>query len=351
MRYCFLALALFAASFEGFGQTAPATPQALPKDPRAILAAAEPYYNFSDPSLKPWHLKATYQLYDEKGKPTEQGTYEYWWASPKVYRDSWTRPGASRSNWHTEDGKDAYRSSGSPLRFDEYRLHSTFFSPLPHSLAEAPNPAGSKLIQVSFALEGKNYSCLIQVPQQFDERQKLTLGLAPTFCFDPNVPMLRFEAGPTAMLVTYEGIAKIQGRFLPTHILIQRGTHLLLSATVNQVDDLNPTDSALMPPPDAKVLDAAKISVASKIAEGHLIKKVMADYPPLALSQRISGNVLLRAIIGADGKVHDVQVLHSSWSVFDDSAVAAVSRWRYKPFEVNGRPISVYTTISVFYQP
>ncbi|HUX46323.1 MAG TPA: hypothetical protein VMV57_16375, partial [Terracidiphilus sp.] len=77
----------------------------LPKNPRALLAAAAPFYDFSSPDLKPWHLKATYQLYDEQGKPTEQGTYEYWWASPLVYRSTWKRAGASESDWMTPKGR------------------------------------------------------------------------------------------------------------------------------------------------------------------------------------------------------------------------------------------------------
>jgi hypothetical protein len=62
----------------GFTQNASSPQPGLPKDPRAVFAAAAPFYNFSDPALKPWHLKATYQLYDEKGKPAEEGTFEYW---------------------------------------------------------------------------------------------------------------------------------------------------------------------------------------------------------------------------------------------------------------------------------
>lgn len=59
----FFALALFfTVGLVGFGQTPAGAPtQELPKDPRAILAAAAPYYDFSDPALKPFHLKASYQ--------------------------------------------------------------------------------------------------------------------------------------------------------------------------------------------------------------------------------------------------------------------------------------------------
>jgi hypothetical protein len=82
----------------GFGQAASSDGPGLPNDPREVFAMAAPHYDFADPALKPFHIKAAYQLYDEKGKPSEQGTFEYWWASPPAYRATWTRPGARPSS-------------------------------------------------------------------------------------------------------------------------------------------------------------------------------------------------------------------------------------------------------------
>src|ERR1035438_3366503 len=129
---CLLAL-FFATMLPGFAQTAGNAGAALPKDPRAILTVADPSYDFNSPELRPWHLKATYQLYDEKGKPAEQGTYEYWWASPKVYRRTWTRLGASQTVWYTADGNHAHQEAGERLGFFEEKLHRLLLSPLPDS--------------------------------------------------------------------------------------------------------------------------------------------------------------------------------------------------------------------------
>ena len=46
----------------------------LPKDAADIFAAAAPLYDFNSPSLKPWHMKVSYQLYDDKGESSETGT-------------------------------------------------------------------------------------------------------------------------------------------------------------------------------------------------------------------------------------------------------------------------------------
>src|SRR6185437_13833117 len=80
----------------------------LPKDPAATFVAATPFYDYSDPSIKPWHTRVIYQRYDEDGKPTQKGSLDYWWASPSVYRTTWTRSGSAYTVWHTADGAVSY---------------------------------------------------------------------------------------------------------------------------------------------------------------------------------------------------------------------------------------------------
>jgi hypothetical protein len=41
-----------------------------------MLEAALPQYDFNGTSMKPWHMKGSYQLYDEFGNPAQQGSYE-----------------------------------------------------------------------------------------------------------------------------------------------------------------------------------------------------------------------------------------------------------------------------------
>jgi hypothetical protein len=128
MRIQLSAVVGVVAALSAFGQ---ATPPELPKNPTEILAAAAQYYDFNSSDLKPWHIKATYQLYDENGDPTERGTYERWWVSPDVSRSTWIRSGASYSEWRSADGKHAYLASGPTPSFFENRLESSLISPLP----------------------------------------------------------------------------------------------------------------------------------------------------------------------------------------------------------------------------
>jgi len=77
--------------------------------------------------------------------------------------------------------------------------------------------------------------------------------------------------------------------------------------------------------------------------------RVRPDYPELARVARIEGNVVLQAVIRADGTVADLVVLRSTRpnSGFEQAAIEAVRQWRYKPALSGGRPVDVYFTVYV----
>ncbi|HYK38037.1 hypothetical protein [Alloacidobacterium sp.] len=58
---------------------------ALPKDPAMLLAMARSQNGLDAPGLQPWHLKASYQTFDDNGQPKDTGVFEEWWAGPKQY--------------------------------------------------------------------------------------------------------------------------------------------------------------------------------------------------------------------------------------------------------------------------
>ena len=87
------------------------------------------------------------------------------------------------------------------------------------------------------------------------------------------------------------------------------------------------------------------VSLPELIAES----KVKPLYPELARVARLEGNVILQAVIHADGSVGDIRVLRCNRSNlgFEQAAVEAVRQWRYRPALQNGRPVDVYFTVFV----
>ncbi|MGD8376636.1 MAG: TonB family protein [Acidobacteriota bacterium] len=77
-----------------------------------------------------------------------------------------------------------------------------------------------------------------------------------------------------------------------------------------------------------------------------LEKKTEPAYPPLAVRTSEPGVVVLSGTVGADGKVDkkSLEVIHAAPRNmgFEQAAVAAVKRWRYRPGTRDGVPVSVH---------
>ena len=100
-----------------------------------------------------------------------------------------------------------------------------------------------------------------------------------------------------------------------------------------------PTTTKLTPP-------AQKLRVSSGVAAGMLVQQVKPHYPPLVVQARIQGTVVLQAVIGKDGKVHEL-LLVSGHPLLAPAAMEAVKQWRYRPYLLNGEPVDVDTQINV----
>jgi len=70
-------------------------------------------------------------------------------------------------------------------------------------------------------------------------------------------------------------------------------------------------------------------------------------YPQAAFQARLSGWVVLEAIIGVDGNIRDVRVVRSSSPLFEAAAAEGVRRWQYRPARIGARAVSVYLNVNV----
>jgi TonB family protein len=67
-----------------------------------------------------------------------------------------------------------------------------------------------------------------------------------------------------------------------------------------------------------------------------LIKRVTPIYPTLRQSARMTGQVVLDAVIHPDGTIGDITVLRATNDAFAQSAIAAVRQWRYTAIGFEG---------------
>jgi TonB family protein len=86
--------------------------------------------------------------------------------------------------------------------------------------------------------------------------------------------------------------------------------------------------------------------VSQGVTGGQLLHRVAPVYPAQARLLRLEGTVTLAAMIMEDGTVRDVKVVEGS-PVLAQSAVDAVKHWRYKPYELDGKPVKNETRITI----
>ena len=83
-----------------------------------------------------------------------------------------------------------------------------------------------------------------------------------------------------------------------------------------------------------------------KVVPPRLIHAVAPIYPKEARSLGIEDSVRFDAVIGKDGKLHDIKLV-SGDPMLVKSAMKAASQWRYPPALLNGKPVEMQTEVVV----
>ena len=94
--------------------------------------------------------------------------------------------------------------------------------------------------------------------------------------------------------------------------------------------------------------EASRVPIEVGVAQGRLIHQVSPVYPRKARSKGIQGTVVLLAVIGKDGAVHELEPISGPPELVP-AAVSAVQQWRYKPFLLKGEAVNVQTQITVHF--
>ena len=100
------------------------------------------------------------------------------------------------------------------------------------------------------------------------------------------------------------------------------------------------------PPPPPPIERSGPIRITRGVTPPRRIVYVQPVYPAIALTNRVTGRVVIEAIIGPTGDVESTRVVQSV-RLLDEAALAAVRRWKYTPTLLSGVPVSVILTVSV----
>jgi periplasmic protein TonB len=121
------------------------------------------------------------------------------------------------------------------------------------------------------------------------------------------------------------------------------------SSLKSQLGSMTPEASGTKPI-EAAMSSIEPVVLPEAMARGLLAEMVTPQYPAGAKASGQSGSVVLQVLIARDGTVQDAKFLQGSL-MFANAAIDAVKQWHFKPYLLNGRPVSVQSTITLSFKP
>ena len=98
--------------------------------------------------------------------------------------------------------------------------------------------------------------------------------------------------------------------------------------------------------PRAPEVPEGAVRVGGDVGVPRKVRHVSPVYPPEAQAARVTGVVILEAVVGGDGRVSSAHVLRSI-PLLDQAALDAVYQWEFTPTLLNGVPVPVVMTVTV----
>lgn len=79
-------------------------------------------------------------------------------------------------------------------------------------------------------------------------------------------------------------------------------------------------------------------------------KSFEPEYPEYAKQNNMEGTVMVRVTLSDRGKIEDARVVESSNNMFDEPALTAVRRFRFKPAYNRGEPVRSTVMVPVHFR-
>ena len=129
-------------------------------------------------------------------------------------------------------------------------------------------------------------------------------------------------------------------QYVPTNTKVPSSLQSQMAVMVPDASGNKPADAAL---PSIEPVDAPELTE----------RALMIDQPPMgypATAKGQQGTVILEVLIGRDGAVQDAKFMQGSLA-FARTAIDGVRQWKFRPYLMNGRPVSVRTLLTVKFKP
>ncbi|MGB2623755.1 MAG: TonB family protein [Candidatus Acidiferrum sp.] len=88
------------------------------------------------------------------------------------------------------------------------------------------------------------------------------------------------------------------------------------------------------------------LPIGGDVKPAKLLRQVAPIYPALASNQHVTGNVVIDALIDANGRVTSMKVL-SGPILLQQAAKDALRQWKYQPATLDGKPVAMHVTVTL----
>jgi TonB family protein len=119
------------------------------------------------------------------------------------------------------------------------------------------------------------------------------------------------------------------------------------SSLKSQIASMTP-DASGNKAPEAAMDSIEPVAVPEAAERALLTDQPAIGYPDNAKGQQ--GIVILQVLVGRDGTVQDAKFQQGSLA-FARAAIDGVKLWKFKPYIMNGRPVSVQTILTMSFKP
>lgn len=336
---CFAQAPAAAPSPTAGGQPS-SSPERLNVLAHRLMAAAVKSNGLSGDGLKPWHMKVAFQMLpDGNAKKPVAGTLEEWYLDRYHWRRTYvsSEPTWTGSEWRA--GKaHRYVTKRRFADFEEYWLTSRVARPVINPLYQVNDiRPDDELVVERVETNGLKLNCasLAHPTEQYGLKPE---WLVPTMCFDSDlhVRVMRSEK----IVGQFFDPQPFQGRVVARDIQLLDDGRLYCEMKVTLLETVETVDDALLKP------DADTAERPFMLEQGD--PQPMATYQTGASIPLVSGlppfrgSLAFPVIIRKDGSVKvEGGVSGGRMQYIWDAIDNAVSRWKYKPYEVDGEPVEV----------
>ncbi len=299
----------------------------MPSDPAELLALAAKKNGLQNVGSEPLHIKATYQLLNDKGAVKETGTIDEIRVSDKKYKLTYTSPSFNQTDYSTDAGlfrKGDQNWASYPL----FVAHNSLYPWFP----TIDGASKAKLGTETMALGTAQLNCITLASDQG------LFSYSGRYCFDQKAPVLRLvEEFHGASQNMYNSVASVGGVYVPEDTTYLEVGKPLVRIHLDSVNAVHKLDEDVFTHPQ----DAVKIP--RRLVTAKTGPKLLDSFPPEIPSNSLAdqGNIVIQAIINADGKVVGARAL-SGPAILTQAAVGSAQRSIFEPFRVDGEPAELF---------